>query len=101
MKDLFDKVLFAVLVTLISTYVLYSYNIYSKSFETAQAQSHPYSTLANKLYGRIADDLTDLTRDVEMERLKASPQLTDKSRQEMLRYAHDIRVRSSALAPTL
>jgi len=49
MSEIFDKIVFAVLATLVSTFMLYNYNVYSKAFETVQAESHTFSVLVDRI----------------------------------------------------
>jgi hypothetical protein len=97
MKEFLDKVLLALLATIVSTYVLYSFNLYNKAFETAQDQSHSYSRLAEKLYALVIDDLATLLRNIKVDQLSGSSPLSDTNKNELLRLANDVKTRASAL----
>lgn len=97
MKDIFDKILFTVLASLLSTYILYSYNVYSKAFDAAQAQAHPYSTVANKLHSLIVDDLSKLTTGIKLHQVSGKKPLNEHNLDEMARLANSIQLYASVL----
>jgi hypothetical protein len=97
MKDLFDKVLFVLLASLLSTYVLYDYNIYSKAFETASSQSRPYSTLAVKLFNVVSDEVSKLNRDLKLNQLLKPDKISSDNLSQMLKIANDIKVNATVL----
>ena len=101
MKEIFDKVLFAVLATMILTYLLYSYNIYAKAFETAQTQSNVFSLIAVSLKSIILDDLTALLAVIRDDALSGPDALSTKKKDDLLKYAGIIELRSRALGDKL
>ena len=97
MKELFDKVLFVLLVSLLSTYILYDYNIYSKAFETASTQSRPYSTLAVKLFGVVTDEVSKLNSDLKLNELLKPDKISSDNLSHMFKVANDIKVSATVL----
>jgi hypothetical protein len=89
MKDVLDKVLLTLLASVLSTYLLYSYNLYSKAFENAQVEARPYSTLAKKLYTHAIDDLDRAKAEVKLDQLSGQG-LSEKTKGELLRLAKSI-----------
>jgi hypothetical protein len=95
MKEIFDKILFTVLASLLSTYVLYSYNVYGKAFDASQAQSHSYSTLAHNLYSLVISDSFKAVREVKANYLSGERPLNQKWIDELDRLGDEIQLTAS------
>lgn len=97
MKELFDKVLFVLLASVLSTYILYDYNIYSKAFETASNLSRPYSTRAVKLFDLVTDEVSKLDRDLKLNQLLKAEKISSDNLSQMLKVANDIKINATVL----
>jgi hypothetical protein len=95
--EIFDKIIFALIATLLSTYLLYDYNIYSKAFEVASAESHSYSSIADTIYKIVIEDVTKINVDVKSNQLLQPERLSKENLQSMLGTAGGLQVRSSSV----
>ncbi len=101
MKEFLDKVLLTLLATVLSSYILYSYNLYTKAFDSAQVQARPYSRLAEGLYTLIQDKVSEATSEVKLQQLSGDSVLSEKVGAELFRLSKKIRIDAGVLKPAM
>ena len=63
---IYDKLIVGLVVGAATAAVIYSYNVYSKAFELAQAQSSGYSAIAAKLREIVVSNSTQATQKIQL-----------------------------------